>query len=572
MDAVELTRKLQEEATCSICLDYFTDPVMTACGHNFCRECIQMSWEKGRRKKGRRKRRGSFPCPECREMSPQRNLRPNRLLTKVAEMARQHPGLQKRDLCQTHQELLKLFCQEDQSPICVICRESREHRPHTVFPIDEAIQDYKVKLEENIEYLREEMMKTEAALARQDRTVKEWQEEVKSRRDRIAMEFEKMCIFLAEEEKRLLQTLKKEEEETVEKLRENKAVLVQQSSSLEMLLLELEDKREHSALQMVQLHSHAQQPPSLLTRGAGQSLPQLLSSCGICWWGRWPGLGRWQPPSSWQQQRLHQQGSGTQGRHHQLPAVLLAPAYPFTRSPPGPGGHLSSTLYVSHADMNHRFDRIKSLKTQYPETLPTKLKTVCRVPGQIEVLKCFQVDVVPDAVTAYPYLLLYDSRQRCYLNCPLDSMLRGQDRFLAYPCVLGQTAFSAGRHYWEVGMNLTGDALWALGVCRDNISRKERVPKSPENGFWVVQLSKGKKYVPMFSDATPFTLMEPPSHVGIFLDYEAGDVSFYNVNDGSHLHTYSQATFSGPLQPFFCLGAPKSGQMVISTVTAWVKG
>lgn len=144
MDAVELARRLQEEATCSICLDYFSDPVMTACGHNFCRECIQMSWEKGKGKKGKRKQKGSFPCPECREMSPQRNLRPNRLLTKVAEMARQHPGLQKRDLCQAHQEPLKLFCQDDQIPICVVCRESQEHRLHRVLPVDEAAKEYKV--------------------------------------------------------------------------------------------------------------------------------------------------------------------------------------------------------------------------------------------------------------------------------------------------------------------------------------------------------------------------------------------------------------------------------------------
>ncbi|XP_076994019.1 E3 ubiquitin-protein ligase TRIM17-like isoform X3 [Tamandua tetradactyla] len=440
MDAVELARKLQEEATCSICLDYFTDPVMTACGHNFCRECIQMTWEKGKGKKGRRKRRGSFPCPECREMSPQRNLRPNRLLTKVAEMARQHPGLQKDDLCKKHQELLKLFCQEDQSPICVVCRESRDHRLHTVFPVEEAIQEYK--------------------------------EKVKNRRERILLEFEKMSLFLAEEEKRLLQALKKEEEEISEKLEENKAILDQQRHSLEMFLLELEDKNEHSALQMLQ-------------------------------------------------------------------------------------------------DMN---DPFISLKMQHPEAIPTVLKTVCRVPGQMEMFRSFQVDVVPDVETAYPHLLLYESRQRCYLSSPVESTLLNRDRFLAYPCVVGQKTFSSGKHYWEVGMNLTGDALWALGVCRDNVNRKDRVPKSPENGFWVVQLSKGEKYLPTISTSTPFTLTEPPSHVGIFLDYEAGDISFYSVNDGSHLHTYSQATFSRPVQPFFCLGAPKSGQMVISTVTVWVKG
>lgn len=144
MDAVELSRKLQEEATCSICLDYFTDPVMTTCGHNFCRECIRLTWEKAKGKKGRRKRRGVFPCPECRELSPQRTLRPNRLLTKVAEMARQHPGIQSRDLCQVHQEVLKLFCEDDQSPICVVCRESQEHRPHRVVPVEEAVKEHKV--------------------------------------------------------------------------------------------------------------------------------------------------------------------------------------------------------------------------------------------------------------------------------------------------------------------------------------------------------------------------------------------------------------------------------------------
>lgn len=180
---------------------------------------------------------------------------------------------------------------------------------------------------------------------------------------------------------------------------------------------------------------------------------------------------------------------------------------------------------------------------------------------------------MPDATSAYPYLLLYESRQRRFLGSSLEgSRFCSKDRFMAYPCAVGQTTFSSGRHYWEVGMNITGDALWALGVCRDNVSRKDRVPKCPENGFWVVQLSKGTKYLSTLSAPIPVMLMEPPSHVGVFLDFEAGEVSFYSVSDGSHLHTYSQATFPGPLQPFFCLGAPKSGQMVISTVTMWVKG
>ncbi|XP_026344360.2 E3 ubiquitin-protein ligase TRIM17 [Ursus arctos] len=475
MDALELARKLQEEATCSICLDYFRDPVMTACGHNFCRECIQLTWEKAKSRKGGRKWKGSFPCPECRELSPQRNLRPNRLLTKVAEMARQHPVFQSRDLCRVHQELLKLFCEDDQSPICVVCRESREHRPHRVVPIEEAVQEYKLKLEADVGYLREEMMKTEKLQAREKQTLAEWKVKVREQRQRILVEFEKMDLLLVEEEQRLLQALKQEEEEVAAKLRESAAALEKQSHALERLLLQLEDKEVRTPLQTL------------------QALKELLS-------------------------------------------------------------------------------RKNSLSVQYPEATPTVLRTVCRVPGQIEVLKSFQEDVVPDPTTAYPYLLLYESRQRRYLTTPLEGVPHSKDRFLAYPCAVGKETFSSGRHYWEVGMNLTGDALWALGVCRDNVSRRDRVAKSPENGFWVVQLCKGKKYLPVTSAPTPVTLAEPPSHVGVFLDFEAGEVSFYNLKDGSHLHTYAEPEFSGPLQPFFCLGPPKSGQMVISTVTLWVKG
>ncbi|XP_073746033.1 E3 ubiquitin-protein ligase TRIM17 isoform X2 [Callorhinus ursinus] len=442
MDALGLARNLQEAATCSICLDYFTDPVMTTCGHNFCRECIRLTWEKAKGRKGGRKWRRSFPCPECRELSPQRNLRPNRGLTQVAEMVRQHPAFQSRDLCGVHQELLRLFCEDDQSPICVVCSESWENRPHRVVPIEEAVQEYKVKVNEH--------------------------------RQCILLEFEKMGLLLLEKEQCLLQALK-QEDEVVAGLRESTATLEKQSHALERLLLTLEDRDEHTPLQMLQ-------------------------------------------------------------------------------------------------DMKELLSRKNSLSVQYPEATPTVLRTVCRVPRQIEVLKSFQEDVVPDPATAYPYFLLYESRQKRHLTTPLEGAPHGKDRFLAYPSAVGRETFSSGRHYWEVGMNLTGDALWALGVCRDNVSRRDRVPKSPENGFWVVQLCKEKKYLPVTSAPTPVTLAEPPSHIGVFLDFEAGDMSFYNLKDGSHLHTYTQPELSGPLQTFFCLGALKSGQMVISTVTLWVKG
>uniref|UniRef100_A0A803SUA6 RING-type domain-containing protein n=1 Tax=Anolis carolinensis TaxID=28377 RepID=A0A803SUA6_ANOCA len=46
MAAASVVQDLCEEATCSICFDYFKDPVTITCGHNFCRACLTQSWEK----------------------------------------------------------------------------------------------------------------------------------------------------------------------------------------------------------------------------------------------------------------------------------------------------------------------------------------------------------------------------------------------------------------------------------------------------------------------------------------------------------------------------------------------
>lgn len=136
------SESLQGEASCSICLGYFQEPVSIPCGHNFCRECITRCWQG---------LEANFSCPQCRQTASHKSFRPSRELAKIAEIAQQlslqagrgaagHEGW-----CQQHQEALKLFCKEDQQPICTVCDRSQAHRLHTVLPAEEAAQEYKVK-------------------------------------------------------------------------------------------------------------------------------------------------------------------------------------------------------------------------------------------------------------------------------------------------------------------------------------------------------------------------------------------------------------------------------------------
>ncbi|KAJ7416461.1 E3 ubiquitin-protein ligase TRIM58 [Willisornis vidua] len=151
--------RLQEEAICPICLEYMTEPVSIDCGHNFCRGCIATHCQdKGLWADG------PFSCPQCRASCHRSGFRPNRQLANIVESIRQlglrgalgpepEPGT---PLCPQHAERLKLFCEEDEEPICVVCREALRHRPHTVYPIEEAAQVYKVKLQKSLENLLKE--------------------------------------------------------------------------------------------------------------------------------------------------------------------------------------------------------------------------------------------------------------------------------------------------------------------------------------------------------------------------------------------------------------------------------
>ncbi|XP_012890636.1 PREDICTED: butyrophilin subfamily 1 member A1-like [Dipodomys ordii] len=160
------------------------------------------------------------------------------------------------------------------------------------------------------------------------------------------------------------------------------------------------------------------------------------------------------------------------------------------------------------------------------------------------------VDVTLDPDTAHPHLFLYEDSKSVRLEDSRQKLPDKPERFDSWPCVLGRETFTSGSHYWEVEVGDRTD--WAIGVCRENVIKKGSDPMTPENGFWAVELY-GNRYWALTALRTPLPLAGSPRRVGIFLDYESGDISFYNMTDGSQIYTFPSTSFSGPLRPFFCL-------------------
>ncbi|XP_054420794.1 butyrophilin subfamily 1 member A1 [Pteronotus mesoamericanus] len=179
------------------------------------------------------------------------------------------------------------------------------------------------------------------------------------------------------------------------------------------------------------------------------------------------------------------------------------------------------------------------------------------------------VDVTLDPDTAHPHLFLYEGFKSVWLGDARQELPEKAERFDSWPCVLGREAFTSGRHYWEVEVGDRTD--WAIGVCREDVTKKGFDPMTPENGFWAVELY-GNGYWALTPLRTPLSLAGPPRRVGIFLDYESGDVAFYNMIDGSLIYTFSGVSFSGPLRPFFCLWSCGKKPLAICPLTGGLEG
>ncbi|XP_062978475.1 zinc finger protein RFP-like [Elgaria multicarinata webbii] len=254
MAAAESPRKrLREEATCSVCLDFFTDPVMLDCGHNFCQACIEKCWGDDAPTDASK----DVTCPKCRERVQQRSLKRNKQLANVTEIAKELSVLVKAEgggwkVCEWHQEPLKLFCIEDEAPICVVCDRSKEHRAHNVVPLQEAAQEYEDRICSCLETLKMEREKILAYKADAETESRDLLKQMEAEKEKLVVLFQQLRQFLEEQEKLLLAQMDEVEKEIVMKRDEHLAKISEDLSSLERKMQEMEEKCQQSSSEILQ--------------------------------------------------------------------------------------------------------------------------------------------------------------------------------------------------------------------------------------------------------------------------------------------------------------------------------
>ncbi|CAI5649399.1 unnamed protein product [Oreochromis niloticus] len=156
--------------------------------------------------------------------------------------------------------------------------------------------------------------------------------------------------------------------------------------------------------------------------------------------------------------------------------------------------------------------------------------------------------VILDPNTAHCCLYLSDDLTSVRRRDTWQQLPDNPERNTNYTSVFGSGGFSSGKHSWEVEV---GDhPVWLVGLGKESADRKGKRFPSPEYGIWCLVHRSGKY---TNGEEQPMTMKKSLQRIRVQLDYDRGEVSFYDPEDMTHIYTYRD-TFTEKLFPYFSVG------------------
>ncbi|XP_016295585.1 tripartite motif-containing protein 35-like isoform X1 [Sinocyclocheilus anshuiensis] len=236
----------EEDLSCPVCCDVFINPVVLSCSHSFCEDCVQRFWEN----------KSVQECPVCRRRSSKEHPPVNLALKNLCETYQQKQSRKSffggESVCGLHKEKLKLFCLDDQEPVCLVCRDSRKHTNHRFCPVDEAVMDNKEILKDALEHLEVKRIILETL----KQCFNEDDEQVKYNAQhaerRIKAEFEELHQFLRDEEAARITALREEEKQRSRMMKQKIDETSRQISSLSCTIRDTEEQMKDDDVSFLQ--------------------------------------------------------------------------------------------------------------------------------------------------------------------------------------------------------------------------------------------------------------------------------------------------------------------------------
>ncbi|XP_036962146.1 E3 ubiquitin-protein ligase TRIM21-like isoform X4 [Acanthopagrus latus] len=207
---------------------------------------------------------------------------------------------------------------------------------------------------------------------------------------------------------------------------------------------------------------------------------------------------------------------------------------------------------------------VRRAVNQLEETLSKQMKE-----AELKRVQQYAVDVTLDPDTAQPNLILSDDGKQVKHGDVKKNLPDNPERCNPSICVLSKQSFSSGRFYYEV--QVKEKIMWTLGVATESINRKGDITLNPQDGYWTICLRNENEYRAHAGPSVRLSLKHQPEKVGVFVDYEEGLVSFYDVDAAALIYSFTGCCFTQKLYPYFgpCVndGGKNSAPLIISPVS-----
>ncbi|XP_063761446.1 zinc finger protein RFP-like [Eleginops maclovinus] len=530
----------EEKFLCSICLEVFTEPVTTPCGHNFCSACIHKYWDgsdvcqcplckrtfsqrpellvntfiselaaelktlvqiKGPATDPPLPGTAAILCDFCSEMKGnavkscltclmsfcEMHLEPHQRVAALKSHTLLDPVNNLDDrMCKVHNKLTELYCRTDQTSVCVMCMKT-DHKSHNVVPIEEEFEVVIAKKDDTMVNLKKMIQSWSKKIAEIENSVDVSQKEAEREKEASVQVFTD-----------LIRSIQRSQAELVEVIEERCRATKQKADRF------LTDLR----MEVADLQSRSSQ------------LEQLSQS----------------------------------EDHHQFVLTFPNLCSPLNKDWTNIGIHCD----LSFEAVRGAVDLLKQNADQILEEVPEiKMKR----------MREHAVDLTFDPDTAYCSLVISQDGKQVVNADTEQNLPSNPKRFEVCPKVLSKEGFTAGKFYYEV--QVKGKPKWFIGVVRESYERKKPIGMSPKYGGWSIGLNKGSYYA-CTEQIADITLKEKLQKVGVFVDYDKGVVSFYDVNSKSHMHSFTGFHFTEKMYPYFYLltydNGTNSAPLIISPV------
>ncbi|KAM5170541.1 E3 ubiquitin/ISG15 ligase TRIM25-like [Mantella aurantiaca] len=505
-----MTSSLRDELNCSICLNVFTDPVTLRCGHNFCRVCIDCVLNTQQRLR-------VYSCPDCREEFMERPAMPKNIT-----------------LCNIVEGFLSTQPDEETGVFCTYCVDSPVPALKSCLMCEASLCDKHLKVHNK----SQEHVLTEPTTSMEDKKCPVHKKilEYYCIQDSVCICVS--CSLAGEHEGHKVELLDVASEKMKKKLKSILDNLISDREGTEKRVLSLQDHNK-------KVHEKAcvsiQRLSALLGEFRGKlntlenKIPIMISTL---------------------ENKLSLSASSLieelEIKNDELSKKICLIEEHCSLSDPIAvlkDQHLCISDHADDETTKEMFDDVHKVGDLDLTLVSALLHTVINDFATQAVSSGFNFpqtsEISLDENTAGNGITISEDLKMASWLGMGQNYLQTPERFQSCQ-VLSLTSFSSGKHYWEVEWSEQGDCC--VGVSYVSIDRQGGQCIIGENDkswglrIWNNQYSAiHNTKVMMLSNAVSCRKL------GLYLDFEAGQLSFYELQVPiRHLHTFT-TTFTEPL-------------------------